>query len=76
MAQISLQIPDDQIARVVDALCQIGGYAGEPSDQPARRAFARRVLGDQLRQTVLRFEQGRAMNAASSSVTVDPLTVE
>jgi hypothetical protein len=74
MAEITLQVPNEQIPRVVNALCQIGGYSGDPEDQPARRAFAKRVLADHLRWLVLRVEAGRLRSTAMS--TVEPLDVE
>lgn len=74
MANITLQVPDDQVARVVDALCQIGGYSGDVDDQPARRAFAKRVLADHLRWMVLRVEASR--RSAAQTSTPEPLDIE
>lgn len=76
MADIVLTIPNDQIDRAVDALCVAGGYSGEPGDQRQRREFARGVLMQHLRQTVLDVERRQAMTDAMSGVTVDPITVE
>lgn len=76
MAEISLNVPNDQVGRVVDALCIFGGYTGDPNDVPARRAFAKHVLGDQLRQIVLRVERTEAAATAMASVTVDPITID
>lgn len=76
MAEITLNIPNAQAVRVVNALCAVGGYAGDPEDQPARRDFARGVLADYLRQTVLRYEQQQAAAQAMAAVTVEPITVD
>lgn len=76
MAEITLTIPNDQVNRVVNALCTTGGYAGDPDDKPARRQFAREVVARLVRQTVMQVEQQQAMSAAMSAVTVDPITVE
>jgi hypothetical protein len=74
MAEITLQVPNEQIPRVVNALCQIGGYSGDPDDQPARRAFAKRVLADHLRRMVLRVEASRIRIDAMAAG--EPLEVE
>lgn len=76
MADITITIPNTQLARVVTALCSVGGYVGDPSDQTARREFARGVLRDHVRQTVLRYEQQQAAAAAMAAVTVEPVTVD
>lgn len=77
MADISLTIPDAQLARVVNALCAVGGYTGSPADQPARRKFARGVLGDYVRQTVLQYEKRQAAAEAMAAVSdVVPVTVD
>lgn len=76
MADIVLTIPTAQVARVVDALCAVGGYAGDPDDQIGRREFARGVLRDHLRSTVLAYEQRQAAAEALASVVVQPVTVD
>lgn len=76
MANIVLTIPDDQIGRAVDALCAAGGYSGDPSNQPARRAFAREVVIRFVRQTVIDRERQQAMAAAMEAVTVTPITID
>ena len=76
MADIVLTIPNNQVTRVVDALCIAGGYTGDSTDQPARRDFARTVVGDLVRQTVLRIERNEATARAMADVVVDPITVE
>lgn len=76
MAEILLTIPDNQVARAVDALCKSGGYSGDPDDKPARRAFARSVLANFVRQTVMQAERQEALAVAMAAVTVDQITVE
>lgn len=76
VAEIVLTIPNDQITRVIDALCEAGGYAGDVSDRAARRDFARSVLAMYVRQTVMQSERKRAMAEAIAAVTVDPITIE
>ena len=76
MAEIVLTIPNGQVARAVDALCSSGGYSGSPTDQPARREFAREVVAKFIRQTVMQAERQQAMSAAMASVTVDPITID
>lgn len=76
MAEITLNVPNAQLARVVNALCGIGGYDGDPSDQAARREFARTVLAQHLREKVLRYEQQQAAAEVMAAVTVEPVTVD
>lgn len=77
MAEIVLKIPNPQLARVVSALCAVGGYSEDPDDQPARREFARQVLGDRLRRVVTKHEQREAVAQARAAVgPVEPVTVD
>ena len=76
MADIVVSIPNDQVARAVDALCEVGGYSGAPGDQSARREFARGVMCDFIRRTVRQVENQKALADARSGVTIDPITVE
>lgn len=76
MAEIVLTVPKDQIGRVVDALCAVGGYSGDPRDKIARQEFARGVLIDFTRRTVMQAERQQAMTDAMSAITVDPVTID
>lgn len=76
MAEFVLTIPNEHIARAVDALCSTGGYSGSPNDQPARREFARAEVAKFIRQTVMQAERQQAMTAAMAAVTVDPITID
>lgn len=76
MAEFSVFIPDDQVARVVDALCVVGGYTGDPDDQKAKREFARQVVIRDIRATVLKVERTQAMADAMTAVTIDPVPID
>lgn len=55
MASISLTIPDDQLDRVVDALCLAGHWS--PALGVSRNAFAKQEVARLLRQRVLEVER-------------------
>lgn len=74
MAQIVLNIPNSEARRVVDALCKVGGYAGDPNDQQERNEFARRVVAQQVRLLVGQVEVTQARVAAQAEV-VAPLDI-
>lgn len=76
MADITIGIPTAEIVRVIDALCAAGGYAGDPSNKAACREFARSVVADFIRQTVVQAERQQAMSAAMAAITVDPITID
>lgn len=76
MADIAITVPNAELSRVVTALCAVGGYKGTPSDQTARREFARSMLRDYVRATVLQYEQRQAAAQAMAAVVVDPVTVD
>ena len=76
MADIVLTVPNNQIVRVVNALCVAGGYTGDPADQPARNAFAKSVIAAQIRATVLRMERGQAAEQAMTAVVVSPISID
>lgn len=76
MAEITLSVPNSQVPRLVDALCTVGGYDGDPKDQPARREFARQVVCDILRRTVLRVEREQAAAMVMADVSIEPITVD
>lgn len=75
MAEFSLNIPDDQVDRVVGALCAVGGYEG-PDDRKAQRDFAREVVIRYVQATVLQVERTQAMAAAMTAVTIDPVPID
>lgn len=75
MAEFSINIPDDQVDRVVGALCVVGDYRG-PDSQKARRDFAREVVIRYVRATVLQVERTQAMADAMTAVTIDPVPID
>lgn len=75
MARLALEIPDDQLARVVAALCALGGYGGDPDDEKARREFARRWVVRRLREDVLRVEAAQIHAAALQAAAPEPLDI-
>lgn len=75
MAEFGLTIPDDQVDRVVDALCVVGDYTG-PDVRKERREFARQVVIQYVRATVAQVERTRAVAEAMSSVDVQPVPID
>lgn len=75
MADFTISIPDDQVARVVGALCIAGGYDG-PDDQKAQRDFAKSVVVRDIRATVLQVERTAAMADAMTAVTIPPVPID
>lgn len=77
MADFTLTIPDDQVDRVVEALCHASGYAGDPQDDKAARECARAYVVQFVRRTVVQVEQEKAMAAAMASVpAADPIEID
>lgn len=77
MAEITIHVPGGQVRRVVDALCEVGAYPGDPEDEPARREFARAMIRSYVRDTVLQYERLKAAKVAESQVPlVTPVEVE
>lgn len=75
MAQISVTIPDNQVARVVGAIAAVHNYQATlpgGGDNPETRAsFARRMLVNQMKQWVAQYEGAAADTAARQSVSND-----
>ena len=65
MAQLIIDIPDEQATRVLDRLAEAYGYDGVGS----KAAFIKAYLADQLRQSVIAQER---RNAAAAVVDEDP----
>jgi len=68
MASITLTIPDDQLERVVDALCALHGFEDD-LDPPSKEEFARIVVRDFLIRSVSKHEARLARLAASASAS-------
>lgn len=72
MANISLSIPDDQLTRVVDALCWAGGWSSDLG--VTRNAFAKQEAARLLRERVVAIERQQIRQAAAAQelATVEP----
>ena len=68
MASITLNIPDDQLERVVEALCALHGWEDNP-DAPPKEEFARSAVSAFLKRSVKRHEARLARLAASASAS-------
>jgi len=63
MASITLNIPDDQLERVVEALCARHGY-----EEGSKESFAQSVVLNFLSRSVRQHETELAKVAAATSV--------
>ena len=61
MATITFTIPDAQLARVIDAVSDFGGWT--PTNPLTRAQFAKRFIADRIKQLVL--QQETNVNAAN-----------
>jgi hypothetical protein len=66
MASISLEYPDAQGKRIVDALCLDGGWSADMG--VTRAAFAKAQAATIIRQRVLEIERTSARQAAVAAV--------
>lgn len=73
VAIISIEIPDEQVARVVDAYSVAYGWRSVAEDGP-RADFARRKLVDHIRETTLGVERAAAEGIALDAVDVGMVT--
>lgn len=73
MATITLNIPDQQMERVVAALCAINGYSDTSGLTAAE--FAKACLVRDLVGTVRNWERRQAEDAALEQVNVGPLII-
>lgn len=74
MATITINIPDDQMPRVIDGLCKAGGWRSVELDG-ARGAFAKKMVVDYVRDTVKAVERATAVEAAIAA-TPQPTAVD
>jgi len=76
MAQIVLNIPDEQLSRVVEALCARHGYEDifveEGVSPPSKGSFAQGVVVDLLNRSVREHEEEVARRSAE--LAVSPVT--
>lgn len=75
MAEITLVIPDGQLQRAVDALCEAGGWTAD--DNVSKPQFAKEMVANYVRESVRAVERSRAEATALATVEeVEPVTVE
>lgn len=72
MATLTLSYPDAQANRIIDALCDAGGWTAADGPRPA---FSKKVVADQIRQQTLAYEADKARRDALAAV-VAPTTVD
>lgn len=70
MATISLDIPDNAVSRVVDALCARGHWSSDLGI--TKNAFAKAELARFVKELTLAYETRTAQQAALTSVVVPP----
>jgi hypothetical protein len=66
MATITLTYPDDQQQRIVNALCEEGGWT--PESGVTRGAFAKRMVVDYVKRVVVAQDRAAARAAALAAV--------
>lgn len=67
MATISINIPDEHMPRVINALCKVGGWRSVELDG-AKGAYAKKMVVDYVRETVKGVEQQTAIEVAMATV--------
>jgi hypothetical protein len=72
MAKITIDIPDNQVGRVVNAFCAAYGY--DPDTDGPRNAFAKAALIRHIKRTVANVERATAEQAARDAVVVAEVT--
>jgi hypothetical protein len=58
MAQIVLDIPDNQVARVRTALCAVGRW--DPASGLTQAQFAKQFVANHIKAVVIRYESEQA----------------
>ena len=66
MAQVTITIPNGQLTRVVDAMCDVYGYTDGDGPKPA---FAQAKLVEHVRNIVRSVEQARQEREALDAIT-------
>lgn len=76
MAQIVLDIPDDQADRVLDAFVgrylPADGSVPRPTTRAQKAAFVKGIVADQIKQIVMDYERKQRERAALEAVVVPP----
>jgi hypothetical protein len=71
MASLTIQFPDAQAARIVDALCFDGGLDTTTATQQEKNAFAKAQVAAMLKARVQEIEHNRARAAVTPPDPVD-----
>ena len=74
MATLTLTIPNAQLSRVADAICEKFGYTGFEPDgitPQTKQEFVRKILIKYLKKSVAEHEAGNAGAAAFKAVELD-----
>lgn len=61
MATVSIEIPDQHVTRVVDAICEMGHY--DPALGLTKNQFAKAEIQRMIKERVLRHERRKAEEA-------------
>lgn len=69
MASITINIPDDQVARVVDALCATGHWSADLG--VTKNAYAKSEAQRLIKERVLRWESTQAQLAVTPPPPLD-----
>lgn len=70
MAQITLNIPDAMMPRVIDALAARGHWTDTTG--PPKGAYAKQVLADWLKEETMRYERREAERKALEALVDAP----
>ena len=70
MATITVTIPNAQVSRVVAAMCEAGGYTGDPANNVARNEFARTMVIQYVKNIVRGVEHSKAQTIALNTVNI------
>lgn len=72
MAVISINIPDNQLSRVIDGICLGQGYQATINGSPnpeTKGQFAKRMLIEKMKQMVMQGEYRAVIDSIKTGVT-------
>lgn len=67
MAQLVIDIPDNQLQRIVDAFCTAFGYDQQAQPGEVKPQFAKRCAAQWVKDVVAKVEANQAAEAAAQS---------
>lgn len=70
MAQITIDIPNQQAQRVLDALCADGGY--NPESGQTQQQFAKQYIAQLIKGRVRTYENLKAQEDAIKNIVLPP----